>query len=149
MAKIIVVTQINGNTHDIIVDDDFEYPRKIGYDGQYAYVSINLKKINLHRYIMNASKGEIVDHINGNKLDNRKENLRFVTKKQNQQNINRRGYYLEKQTGKYKVSVRVNGKQKTIGRYTTEAEAREVYMREHAKENGEYSPHWRWLQSLA
>jgi hypothetical protein len=39
----------------------------------------------LHRKIMNAKRGQIVDHINDNPLDNRPENLRFVTVGQNRQ----------------------------------------------------------------
>jgi len=42
----------------------------------------------LHRLILKAEKGEIVDHINGDKLDNRRDNLRKVTCSQN--NANRR-----------------------------------------------------------
>lgn len=40
----------------------------------------------LHRYIMNAQKGQIIDHINGNTLDNRKANLRACTRSGNQAN---------------------------------------------------------------
>lgn len=41
----------------------------------------------LHRVILDAKKGEIVDHINGNGLDNRMENLRIVTVAENKKNI--------------------------------------------------------------
>ena len=47
----------------------------------YGYVqgSINGKRTLLHRFLMNAKPGDIVDHINNNTYDNRLENLRFST----------------------------------------------------------------------
>ena len=51
-----------------------------------AYEPNSGDKILLHRFIMNAQKEDIVDHIYGNKFDNRKSKLRLVNKVQNQQN---------------------------------------------------------------
>lgn len=46
----------------------------------------------MHRFIMNASHGQEIDHINGNRLDNRRENLRFVDRSTNQQRaVTKRG----------------------------------------------------------
>lgn len=50
------------------------------------YKNKKQKTKTLHRYIMNAKKGQIVDHIDGNKLNNSKKNLRFVNYFQNAQN---------------------------------------------------------------
>lgn len=46
----------------------------------------NIKTVLMHRLIMNAPLGQIIDHANGNSLDNRKHNLRFATSSQNQAN---------------------------------------------------------------
>lgn len=49
----------------------------------YARTSINGQKIRLHRFLLNPNKGEIVDHINRNRLDCRKKNMRIVSSKEN------------------------------------------------------------------
>lgn len=50
----------------------------------------NSKNILLHRILLNAQEGDVVDHINGDTLDNRRENLRITTTSGN--NKNRKGY---------------------------------------------------------
>ena len=60
---------------------------KIGYYSiRKDYTSGKQKTILMHRIIMDCPKGMIVDHINHNALDNRKENLRICTNSQNLMN---------------------------------------------------------------
>lgn len=47
------------------------------------------KSLLLHRYLMNPSKNMVVDHINRNRLDNRKQNLRICTLSENNRNHNK------------------------------------------------------------
>lgn len=49
----------------------------------YAYTQIKKRSVLLHRFIANAQPGTVMDHINRDGLDNRKCNLRFVTRGQN------------------------------------------------------------------
>jgi len=76
----------------------------------------------MHRLIMNAPDHLMVDHINHNILDNRKENLRLCNASQNNINKKVKGYTL-RSNGKYEVSIRINGSYKYIGRFNTEKEA--------------------------
>jgi hypothetical protein len=54
--------------------------------GKYPAIYINRKHVFLHNFVISTKKGLEIDHINGNKFDNRRENLRHVTKSQNQIN---------------------------------------------------------------
>lgn len=83
------------------------------------------KNIRLHRYILDAKEGQIIDHINRNGLDNRKENIRFCTHSENMLNTNIRinnktGYKgIWKQCNKYIVSF----KKQKVGSYNSLKEA--------------------------
>lgn len=80
--------------------------------------------IYLHREIMGLGPGDpLVDHINGNKLDNRKCNLRLATKSQNAHNTKRKGVYFDKRDGRYYAHCRVNGIRHSLGGHSTRKKA--------------------------
>ena len=94
----------------------------------------------MHRILLEAKKGQMIDHINHNGLDNRRSNLRFCTSSQNQMNsISRigkskyKGIFWNKQYGKWAAEIFLNGKVHRLGRYNSEIEAAEAYD-EKAKE---------------
>lgn len=69
----------------MISDEDYE---KVSEHSWCVYINgaqctIKNKRVTLHRFIANAEKGDIVDHINGNIYDNRRENLRIVDRSLN------------------------------------------------------------------
>ena len=89
----------------------------------------------------------ILDHINGNKDDNRLENLRSVTRSQN--NMNRRhtvknklgfkGVFLQKDMNKYRAVIRANKVLVHLGLYDTPEEAYQAYLAASKTLHGEYA----------
>lgn len=78
----------------------------------------------LHRLIMGKpSTGCVVDHINTDKLDNRKKNLRFVTHAQNKMNKKVRGYSWHKNRDKWQARIRLNNKVIHLGYFINEQDA--------------------------
>lgn len=147
MSKIIEVYS-KGERFEIIIDDDIELPSsicRVFAKKNYFTVRHNKKTIKLHRWIMNVTDKNIhVDHQNGNTLDNRRENLRLCTNKQNTQNKKVKGYYYDKAYGKYRTSIRVDGKLKNLGRFNTPEEAQQAYRKAHAEAFGEFSPYYNY-----
>lgn len=109
------------------------YKSKSGY----VYRNESKKTVYLHRLVLGAERGQEVDHINRNKLDNRKENLRLCSRGQNQRNL-----YRKNKTGlkgvrkcpntkspRYSASIFVDGQRKYLGIFKNKEEAAQAYDR--------------------
>jgi len=85
-----------------------------------------------HHFIYYNSFNKIVDeidHINGDRLDNRIENLRQATRKQNQHNRKKtKGYSWNKSSNKWHSQLGVDGKIIYLGLFNTEMEAHQAYL---------------------
>lgn len=95
----------------------------------------NRVDVYMHRMVLCAEKGQIVDHINHDKLDNRKSNLRIVTHSQNVSNKPKqanntsgyKGVTYYKRTKRWMAQVKIEGKYKCIGYFSTPEEAAAAY----------------------
>lgn len=113
----------------------------------YAVARINGRVLKMHRVILDAEDGTTIDHINRNKLDNRRSNLRECTQIGNVRNgslakNNTTGHtgIRKMKGGKYAARIMVNRKELWLGSYETKEEA--VAARKTAEKIyfGEYAP---------
>lgn len=88
----------------------------------------------MHRYILDPPYKSDVDHINGNKLDNRRRNLRVCTRSENLQNMKElggsskyRGVHWDKRRKKWIASIRLDGKKVYLGGFDFEVDAAVTY----------------------
>ena len=88
----------------------------------YAMNTPKFKGGNLHMSRIILGTNQFVDHINHNRIDNRKCNLRVVTKSQNQMNVNYKGVSKTKD-GKFYAHIKINGEIINLGTYIFEEEA--------------------------
>lgn len=95
----------------------------------YCRIRYNGKLIFLHNAILrrDTSNPKIVcDHINRNKLDNRKSNLRIISQLANCHNINAKGYTFHKKSNSYRAYININGKHIISKNLSTKEEAIKV-----------------------
>lgn len=103
-----------------------------GYVGRIQSIDGKRTRILLHRVLLGpVPKGFEVDHINGNRRDNRRGNLRIATRAENAQNIFRRGEFTSRFRGvnwdaekqKWRARVHINYRSHFIGLFESEEEA--------------------------
>jgi hypothetical protein len=101
--------------------------------------------VKMHRLINKTPDGMETDHINGDKLDNRKRNLRSVTKSQNMMNAkkksnNKSGYkgvYFNQ--NKWRADIWVGGRTKIVGRFDNKIDAALAYNAAAIEHYGEFA----------
>lgn len=139
----------------LVNDDDFVAVQKhkwcaqVSGKNEYATAWISGKLTSMHRFIMKPRDGLVVDHINGNGLDNRKENLRVCTRSQNAMNARPRANTISGVKGvsynksilltPWVAQIRSQGKTIFIGYYATKEEAAEAYKKISLKYFGDFS----------
>jgi hypothetical protein len=139
----------------LVDDEDFEWLNQYRWhinDSGYAVRNVSKKiaknkTVRMHREIMNTPFDLETDHINGNRLDNRKTNLRICTSAQNKKNAKKRtdntsgykGVDWDKINGKWRAKILVNGKQITIGRFANIDDAAHAYDEVAEKQYGEFA----------
>lgn len=130
--------RVSNREFAIIDDDNYGIVSSFGWWICHGYARtermVNKKRTSfpMHHLVIQKKDGFMVDHINGNKLDNRRENLRLVSHTQNMQNqkiLGRksksgiRGVTWCSQFKKYRARIQVNKKRISLGLFETAKEA--------------------------
>lgn len=106
-----------------------------------------IKSVYLHREIMSAPKGFLVDHRNGNGLDNRRANLRLATHRQNSCNRPKKkntssrfiGVCFIKRRKRWMAGIKLHRKSIFLGYFKDEIDAARVYDAAAKKYHGEFA----------
>jgi hypothetical protein len=112
---------------------------KKGYKSYHFKINGINKHIRIHRLVFwihnptwdiyNSDMDNSIDHIDGNPLNNKIENLRCVTNQENQFNRQKaKGYYLNKSKKKWRSQIRINDKRIHLGYFDKEEDARNAYL---------------------
>lgn len=138
----------------LVDDEDFEYlnQRKWHYSKGYAVSTSRRlfgfqKTIAMHREIMNTPNGMETDHINGDKLDNRKNNLRNCFHLENGKNrkiqinntSNYKGVSFDKRAGKWRSVIYIEKKKISLGNFTNIEDAARAYDKKAIELFGEFA----------
>jgi len=137
----------------IVDGDDYEKLAKYRWycehegNTSYAVRTKNGKRIYMHRQILDAPKGKVVDHKDGNGLKNRKSNLRLCTRAQNMRNrrpwlrcsSKYKGVSWDTCGNHWRARITFNGKKIHIGHFDDEVEAARAYDRKAWELFGEYA----------
>lgn len=150
MTKII---PLPGGKEAFVDDKDYKELSKYNWHYDHGYASRNITRVSgskhvyMHRQILSFPEGMEIDHINLDRLDNRRENLRICTRTENSHNMpmlstNTSGYKgvtWDKANNKWIAQIDVNKKHMNLGRFTDIIEAARAYNEAAIKHHGEFA----------
>ena len=123
---------VDDSTYSDLIKHNWHFTSQ-GYAAATMTINGRRQLITMHRLLVGAQPGQIVDHKNGDRLDNRRANLRLATAAQNQHNRKPNANTLSDFKGvtrfrdRWQARIRVNGKRLHLGYYDTAREAAEIY----------------------
>jgi len=153
MKLIDISTPKHPNTFTMVDDEDYEYLNQWkwclnedGYATRMRQRSGVSKCIIMHREITKVPIGMFIDHKNGNRIDNQKENLRICTISENSMNraawLSRdlpKGVYQRVKGGRFQAQIKVNKKNIWLGQFDTVLDAANAYDEQAKKYHGEFA----------
>lgn len=128
--------KIAGGRFVLVDERDEEFVRSVSWHAHQSkshIYAVNRQHGKMHRTFFDVSPTEIVDHKNGRTLDNRRSNLRVVTKTQNNRNTVRRNdsqwLYkgIEATRSGWRASIQVDGRRIRTPSYGTQRAAAQAY----------------------
>jgi len=153
MRKIALTKNQTAYVSDEDYFDLLQYRWQARWNGFMYYAVRNIKQgvnIYMHRQIaekMGLDLSEQIDHIDGNGLNNQRENLRSATSSQNGFNRNKqnnntsgfKGVFFDKRRSNYFAQIRINGKSIRLGTFDDINEAVKAYQEAAKKYRGEFA----------
>jgi HNH endonuclease len=130
------VAMVSPEDESVLQDTSWRIQRHPTCKVIYARSQLRYKKVRtLHREVLGASPGQMVDHINHNGLDNRRSNIRFCTPSGNMANrrlhtnntSGLKGVSYSRSSRKWTAMIAVNGHQRCLGLFESVEEAARVY----------------------
>mgnify|MGYP001569182729 CR=1 FL=1 len=135
--------ELTQNKYTLVDDEDFAYLNQWKWHfnksrkndvGRAARI-VNRKMIYMSRLIMNPPKNKQIDHIDGNSLNNQKENLRVCSNAENLRNRSKqrnnfsgfKGVSWDKSRNNWRVAIQINKKDMFLGRFKTKEKAALTY----------------------
>lgn len=124
---------------DFVLINKFKWHVSLSNKGvPYAsgWIKQNGKRVQMrmHKYLMAPKKGQEIDHINHNTLDNRRSNLRICTRSENLKNRKQirkdilTGAHWNKLNMNWNSSIAINGKKKHLGCFSTMEAAHKAFL---------------------
>jgi hypothetical protein len=156
MEKMVIVLRLAGGFDCLVDAKDEPLLRRhkwhllAGNATNYAAAGIwrsgKMKTIRMHRLILDARPGQMVDHVNGNGLDNRRANLRLCSNAENKRNgavradsgSCYRGVHC-RANGKWRAHIGMAGKRIWLGTFDTPEAAAHAYDRAALRLFGEFA----------